>query len=124
MTDASTGDMEPNDKVCFVTTGATAPFTGLIESVLSPSSIGALREQGYTRLLIQYGTAKQVMDNHAKAARERLQAEDISQPLAIEGFDFDREGLKTQFKLVRQTNGLAISHAGMLHVVELRSVRI
>ena len=124
MTDASIGDMEPNDKVCFVTTGATAPFTGLIESVLSPSSIDALREQGYTRLLIQYGTAKQVMDNHAKAARERLQAKDTNQPLVIEGFDFDREGLKTQFKLVQQTNGLAISHAGMLHIVELGNVRI
>jgi beta-1,4-N-acetylglucosaminyltransferase len=102
-----------NKKVCFVTTGATAPFTGLIESVLQPSSIDALREGGYTHLLIQYGSAKHVMSKHAEIAVQRLKDERGNTPLDIDGFDFDKDGLKTQFKMVHDSKGLIISHAGM-----------
>lgn len=103
-------------KMCFVTTGATAPFTGLIESVLQPASIDALRKGGYTHLLIQYGSAKHVMDEHAKMAFQRMKEELGNEALVIDGFDFDQDGLKAQFKMVQQSNGLIISHAGMFHL--------
>jgi beta-1,4-N-acetylglucosaminyltransferase len=104
---------DSNKKVCFVTTGATAPFTGLIEAVLQPSSIDALRACGYTHLLIQYGSAKHVMAEHAGIAVQRLKEERGNMTLDIDGFDFDHDGLKTQFKLVQDSKGLVISHAGM-----------
>lgn len=99
-------------KVCFVTTGATAPFTALIESLLEPSSLDALREGGYTHLLIQFGTAKDVFETRAQAARNYLQQQG-NETFAIGGMDFDPNGLREQFKLVQQSKGLVISHAGM-----------
>jgi beta-1,4-N-acetylglucosaminyltransferase len=98
-------------KVCFVTTGATAPFTGLIKSVLQPSSLNALSKEGYTHLLIQYGSAKEVYTNSANAANTYL--EKVGKEMIIDGMDFNSQGLQEQFKLVQQTSGLAISHAGM-----------
>lgn len=97
-------------KVCFVTTGATAPFEALIECVLSPSSVDALLKAGYTDLLVQYGTAKELFEGHAEAARLLLNEQ--SQALEINGLDFDRNGLRDQFQLVRRSNGVVISHAG------------
>lgn len=91
-------------KVCFVTTGATAPFTGLIEAVLQRSSIDALLSEGYTHLLVQYGTARDVFENRVSEVPG----------LIISGIDFDPNGLQAQFQLVQKSNGLAISHAGKL----------
>ncbi|KAF2800153.1 glycosyltransferase family 1 protein [Melanomma pulvis-pyrius CBS 109.77] len=105
-------------KMCFVTTGATAPFTGLIESVLQPASIDALRKGGYTHLLIQYGSAKHVMDQHATIALQRMKEELGNEALVIDGFDFDQDSLKAQFKMVQQSNGLIISHAGSGSILE------
>ncbi|KAF2874495.1 glycosyltransferase family 28 C-terminal domain-containing protein [Massariosphaeria phaeospora] len=105
-------------KVCFVTTGATAPFTALIESVLKPSSIEALRNQGYTHLLIQYGTAKDVFSSCAGAAQCNTRKDSRREALTIDGIDFFPEGLKTQFKLVQQSKGLVISHAGSGSILE------
>ncbi|KAH7397049.1 glycosyltransferase family 28 C-terminal domain-containing protein [Phaeosphaeria sp. MPI-PUGE-AT-0046c] len=102
----------PESKLCFVTTGATAPFTALIESVLSPSSIDTLRDNGFTHLLIQYGTAKDVYDKHSNAARDRLSQSEQKAPLVVDGIDFDRDSLKSQFRLVQQSEGVVISHAG------------
>src|SRR5436305_5255973 len=102
-------------KVCLVTTGATAPFTGLIESVLQPLSLSSLIEGGYTHLLIQYGTAKEVFNNCVSSARRRVQ--DTGKKLIIEGMDFDPNGLQEQFKLVQQSKGLVISHAGMSYLL-------
>lgn len=104
----------PTSKLCFVTTGATAPFTALIESVLSASSINTLRDQGYTHLLVQYGTAKDVYDKHSTAARSRL---DHPDQLIIDGIDFDQDSLKSQFTLVQQSKGVVISHAGTEYLV-------
>lgn len=102
-----------NMKVCFVTTGATAPFTGLIESILKPSSLDALGNAGYTHILIQYGVAKDSFDEKANAARACLESGKRSQDVTIAGIDFDPDGLKAQFQLVQQSKGLVISHAGM-----------
>ena len=96
-------------KVCFVTTGATAPFTGLIEAVLQQKTIDALASDGYTHLLVQYGTAKSIFESRVS----EIQTSDGG--LIISGIDFDPSGLQAQFQLVYKTNGLAISHAGRFH---------
>lgn len=100
-------------KVCFVTTGATAPFTGLIESVLRPASIAALQEVGITHLLVQHGTAKDVFDASSTAARAQSQHEHGKPALEIQGIDFNPNGLKDLFQLAQQSQGLVISHAGL-----------
>jgi beta-1,4-N-acetylglucosaminyltransferase len=102
----------PESKLCFVTTGATAPFTALIESVLSTSTIEALVADGYTHLLVQYGTAKDIFTKYSDAALDHLEQDGKEVGLVIEGIDFNSEGLQAQFKLVQQSKGLVISHAG------------
>ena len=106
----------PSSKLCFVTTGATAPFTALIESVLSPSSLDALFDKGYTHLLVQYGSANDVYTQASRIAQFHMQ--NRSQELIIEGIDFNPDGLQTQLKLVQQSKGLVISHAGSGTILE------
>jgi beta-1,4-N-acetylglucosaminyltransferase len=101
-------------KVCFVTTGATAPFTALIESVLKPASLDALLDRGYTHLLVQFGSAKDVYMNCVKAAQTHLEQGGNAGQLEIAGIAFNEDGLKEHFVLVRETQGLVISHAGKL----------
>ncbi|KAF2276756.1 uncharacterized protein EI97DRAFT_458094 [Westerdykella ornata] len=105
-------------KVCFVTTGATAPFTELIRAVLQRSAIDALRDAAYTHLLVQYGVAKDVYDTFAIDARSHIQTQPEKGELIIEGMSFRPEGLMEQFRLVQQSNGLAISHAGSGSILE------
>lgn len=105
-------------KRCFVTVGATASFTLLIQNVLQPTFIAALKKHGYTELRIQYGKHGQktfddyywVLDDTQKAG------------LAITGFDFNTSGLKEEMlsaKRVYTTStmdgveGCVISHAGV-----------
>jgi len=102
----------PDSKLCFVTTGATAPFTALIESVLAPSSLDALREHGFTHLLVQYGTAKDIFSKCCEVAQTYVQQENEKSDMVIQGIDFNPEGLRAQFKLVQESKGLVISHAG------------
>lgn len=110
---ASTWKWTPDSKLCFVTTGATAPFNALIESVLKPSSLDALLENGFTHLLVQYGSAKDVFTRASSAARSHVQDKVI-----IDGIDFNPDGLEAQFRLVQQSKGLAISHAGSGSILE------
>lgn len=98
------------EKLCFVTTGATAPFIALIESILRPSSLESLLQNGITHVLVQYGTAKDVFEESAAIARAYL--EKNGKQLIIDGMDFDPNGLVTQFISVQRTRGLVISHAG------------
>ncbi|KAH7093255.1 glycosyltransferase family 28 C-terminal domain-containing protein [Paraphoma chrysanthemicola] len=102
----------PQSKLCFVTTGATAPFTALIESVLSSSTLNALRSNGYTHLLVQYGSAKDIFDKSSTAARLHIAGSKEQGPLIVDGIDFDPNSLQSQFTLVQQSKGLVISHAG------------
>ncbi|KAH6633043.1 glycosyltransferase family 28 C-terminal domain-containing protein [Boeremia exigua] len=108
-----------NSKLCFVTTGATAPFEALIESVLSPSSLDALLESGYTHLLVQYGSAEDVYTDAATIARSH-----VHDKLTIDGLDFNPDGLQAQLKLVQQSNGLTISHAGSGSILEVLRYQI
>lgn len=114
---ADTWKWTPHSKLCFVTTGATAPFTALIESALSASTIDTLRKHGFTHLLIQYGTAKDVYDKHSSTARDRLEQSQQEASFVIDGIDFDQDSLKSQFRLAQQSKGLVISHAGTAHLV-------
>ena len=102
-----------DSKLCFVTTGATAPFTALIESVLEPSCLDPLRELGFTHLLVQYGSAKDVYNKSLESACAYLQQNQEPGDLIIDGLDFDPDGLQAQFKLVQDSKGLVISHAGI-----------
>lgn len=115
---ASSWSWKSDSKLCFVTTGATAPFVELIESVLSPSSLDALLENGYTHLLVQYGSAKEVFTRAATTARSHVQREGSTTKLIIDGIDFSPDGLQAQFKLVQQSKGLVISHAGSGSILE------
>jgi beta-1,4-N-acetylglucosaminyltransferase len=110
---ADAWNWSPESKLCFVTTGATAPFTQLIESVLSPSCLDTLREDGFTHLLVQYGSAKDVYTSCSNSARAYLQSDQGKQQLIVDGMDFNRDGLQGQFQLVQRSKGLVISHAGM-----------
>ncbi|KAG9204943.1 N-acetylglucosaminyldiphosphodolichol N-acetylglucosaminyltransferase catalytic subunit alg13 [Epicoccum nigrum] len=110
---ASTWKWTPDSKLCFVTTGATAPFNALIESVLSPSSLDALLENGFTHLLVQYGSAKDVFTQALAAARSHVRDKVI-----IDGIDFNPDGLEAQLRLAQQSKGLAISHAGSGSILE------
>lgn len=107
----------PDSKLCFVTTGATAPFTALIESVLSIPTIERLLDDGYTHLLIQYGSAKDTFTKSSHAARAHLKQASHEANLVISGIDFSSEGLQNQFKLVQQSKGLVISHAGTSYIL-------
>ncbi|KAI4683074.1 uncharacterized protein J4E84_006976 [Alternaria hordeiaustralica] len=95
----------PDSKLCFVTTGATAPFTELIESVLSPTCLDSLREGGFTHLLVQYGSAEDVYKQFSKLASAYIQENPSKGTLVIDGIDFNPDGLKTQFQLVQRSKG-------------------
>ncbi|UPX15507.1 N-acetylglucosaminyldiphosphodolichol N-acetylglucosaminyltransferase [Ascochyta rabiei] len=107
---AASWSWTPASKLCFVTTGATAPFAALIESVLSPPSLDALLEHGFTHLLVQHGSAKDVFAQAAASARSHVQ--DTQHSLIIDGIDFSPHGLHAQLRLVQQSKGLVVSHAG------------
>jgi beta-1,4-N-acetylglucosaminyltransferase len=105
-----------DSKLCFVTTGATAPFTELIAAVLSPACLDALISSGFTHLLVQYGSAADVFKRSLSTAQSHLQQ--IKSGLIIDGMDFDySNGLSAQFRLVQQSKGLLISHAGTFHIL-------
>jgi beta-1,4-N-acetylglucosaminyltransferase len=109
---AETWKWTPDSKLCFVTTGATAPFTALIESVLSPASLNTLQEGGFTHLLVQYGSAQDIYTKCSSEARSHLQSNQTQRDLIIDGIDFNPDGLQAQFQLVQRSKGLVISHAG------------
>jgi beta-1,4-N-acetylglucosaminyltransferase len=112
-----------HSKLCFVTTGATAPFTALIESVLTSSSLDSLRDYGFTHLLVQYGSAKGVFERSSSAARTHVQSTAQHGSLVIDGIDFDEDNLAPQFRLVSQSKGLVISHAGTASRPKLNSIQ-
>lgn len=112
-----------HSKLCFVTTGATAPFTALIESVLTSSSLDSLRDYGFTHLLVQYGSAKGVFERGSSAARTHVQSTEQHGSLVVDGIDFDEDNLAPQFRLVSQSKGLVISHAGTASRPKLNSIQ-
>lgn len=106
-------------KRCFVTVGATASFASLIQNVLQPSFLEALKAHDYTQLRIQYGkNGKKTFDDY-----HWVLSDDLKKSVGIEitGFEFNTSGLKEEMlgaKRVYSTSmtdgleGCVISHAG------------
>lgn len=106
-------------KLCFMTVGATASFSSLVREVLSVDFLTALQKQRYTHLLVQYGSLGYDIFDELK--REHGLEEPKEQfGIAIEGFDFNVEGLMEEMIAVRtnprlnRLEGMIISHAGMI----------
>ena len=98
-------------KLCFLTVGATASFTALIEAAVSPAFLTALESQGYTELSVQYGKdGKQLFE------KCRSIAQGSSPKLKVTGFDLDNAGLGRHMRRAKgakdAVEGVVISHAG------------
>ena len=114
-------------KICFVTIGATASFTGLIKAVLSADFCRALEAQGYTDLVVQYGQdGKPLYDQ----CLQNLQTRTRSMSLKISGFDLDNSGLRQYMIQAKGHNnknaseGLVISHAGSGTILDALRISI
>lgn len=79
---------------CVILSGATIPFTELIQAV-DTSLANKLVEEGFTELYVQYGYAKDAFNPPSNPA------------LKIVGFDFTPE-----IKQLARSADLVISHAG------------
>jgi beta-1,4-N-acetylglucosaminyltransferase len=101
-----------SSKLCFLTIGATASFSALIEAAVSPAFLSALESQGYTELSVQYGQeGKQLFEKCRAVAPGNLN-------LKVTGFDLDRSGLGRHMRRAKgakdASEGVVISHAGMV----------
>lgn len=102
-------------KVCFVTIGATASFSSLIQAVTVSAFLKALEQQGYTELIVQYGA-----DGESYFNQRVEEVKDIhtATGVKITGFGLDQRGLG-QYMVMAKTGGdggvegVVISHAGM-----------
>ncbi|PVH85352.1 glycosyltransferase family 1 protein [Cadophora sp. DSE1049] len=95
-------------KECFITTGATAKFTELIQAALSPECLQTFVENGFTRLNFQCG--------ESMSAFEEVKPTD-TRGLEIHGFDFNKNGLAKEMRACQEKKGvsrrgLVICHAG------------
>ncbi|KAL4920003.1 glycosyltransferase family 28 C-terminal domain-containing protein [Aspergillus aurantiobrunneus] len=103
-------------KLCFVTVGATASFHLLLETVLYPTFLRALRQHAYTDLLIQYGKDGQLLFD--KFVETYPPGDPNRHGITVEGFDFNQAGLDDEMRLAKanpsegRSSGLVISHAG------------
>jgi beta-1,4-N-acetylglucosaminyltransferase len=111
-----------SSKLCFLTVGATASFSALIEAAVSPPFLSALEAQGYTELSVQYGQDGKQRFEKCKAA-----AQSSSPKVKVTGFDLDKLGLGKHMRRAKggsnndSTEGVVISHAGMLVVISKRN---
>jgi beta-1,4-N-acetylglucosaminyltransferase len=100
-----------SSKLCFLTVGATASFSALIEAAVSPAFLTALESQGYTELSVQYGQdGKQLFEKCKSIAQG-------SSKLKVTGFDLDKAGLGRHMRRAKgakdAVEGVVISHAGI-----------
>ncbi|OJJ82905.1 N-acetylglucosaminyldiphosphodolichol N-acetylglucosaminyltransferase catalytic subunit ALG13 [Aspergillus glaucus CBS 516.65] len=105
-------------KLCFVTVGATASFELLLQYVFNKTFLSALKQHGYTHLLVQYGKDGQaICENFTKNNPEGSEAR---HGIEIAGFDFNQAGLGEEMRLAQanaefdQEGGMIISHAGSI----------
>lgn len=103
-----------SQKTCFVTIGATASFTALVDAALKGDFLTALEQQGYTDLLVQYGEGgKETFDKAMQQAKG-------ASKLNISGFELDKGGLGRYMRQAKAvgasmknaSEGVVISHAG------------
>lgn len=97
-------------KLCFLTVGATASFSALIEAAVSPAFLTALQSQGYTELSVQYGQDGRELFEKCKANAQN------ASKLTVTGFDLDKVGLGRHMRRAKggkdAVEGVVISHAG------------
>lgn len=107
-------------KLCFVTVGATASFKKLIYHVFTDEFLTALKEGGFTHLLVQYGKDGERFYNDFLDRNPSGSAYLRDLGLSIGGFDF-KPSLDTYFAMAakiyqeNQEQGLVISHAGKIY---------
>lgn len=101
-----------SSKLCFLTVGATASFSALIEAAVSPAFLTALESQGYTELSVQYGQDGKQLFDKCKASAQ------ASSKVTVTGFDLDKLGLGKHMRRAKGAKdadeGVVISHAGMI----------
>ncbi|KAE8445318.1 hypothetical protein EG329_013556 [Mollisiaceae sp. DMI_Dod_QoI] len=95
-------------KVCFVTTGATAEFRELIQAVLSPDCLRALKDEGFTTMNFQCGDT--LKDFPSLMPHNILGME-------LNAFAFKKDGLNRDMRECQalegqREQGLIILHAG------------
>ncbi|PGH15329.1 hypothetical protein AJ79_02495 [Helicocarpus griseus UAMH5409] len=116
-------DSSKQQKVCFVTVGATAPFNALALEVLSEPFLEALQRDHYTDLLIQHGQLGEGVFQEFKKQNEAMVKEKYG--LDVKGFDFNLKGLKDEILSVKadtkanKAEGLIVSHAGSGTILEV-----
>ena len=102
---------QQQQKLCFVSVGATASFAALIKTTLSPPFLSALQKQGYTELLVQYG-------EDGKDTFESLSKQVKGSDIKISGFALDKAGLGRYMRRAKggsktTEEGVVVCHAGM-----------
>lgn len=107
-------------KLCFVTVGATASFSELVKAVLSSDFLSALKKEGYTELLVQYGKEGKAQFNQAVTSSNA-----DGTGVTVSGLELDRAGLGKYMRSAKggtsamagqgrvSQEGVVISHAGM-----------
>ena len=120
-------DPPKKTRTCFVTIGATASFTELVEAVLEPDFCKALEKHSYTHLLVQYGR------HGTDFYEECLQQAKIAMPdskLKVAGFALDENGLRKYMIPAKghgntsATEGVVISHAGSGTVMDALRISV
>ncbi|MCJ1483816.1 N-acetylglucosaminyldiphosphodolichol N-acetylglucosaminyltransferase catalytic subunit alg13 [Schaereria dolodes] len=108
-------DHQKQEKLCFVTIGATASFDSLIKAALSQSFLEALEVANYTDLLLQHGREGQKILNDFYTQAQISDVEKIT-GVTVNGFDFEKEGLSQVMRKAKgerdAAEGVVISHAG------------
>jgi beta-1,4-N-acetylglucosaminyltransferase len=103
---------KPRTKIIFVTIGATASFDALIRATLQPTFLHTLTDNGYTKLIIQFGRGGDVLF-------QSLCMEAQSQGpygLSVEGFEFT-DDMMEEMRVVKKEEegreeGVVLCHAG------------
>lgn len=109
--------IEKMDRICFVTTGATAPFPELIAKVLSSECLAEFEKEGFTKMFIQCG------DLLTEFKAGKLIPPKGTCKLAVEVFDF-KNSLHDDMRLCQakegaRKQGLIIMHAGKKNELSL-----
>jgi beta-1,4-N-acetylglucosaminyltransferase len=99
-------------KIVFVTIGATAAFDALIQAILQPTFLRALKATAYTKLIVQYGRGgKELFEKLVHEAEEQG-----PYGLTVEGFEFTQD-MTREMRAAKAENGreegVVLCHAGL-----------